>query len=167
MSALQNDALTLLGAWPVLGRLDARAASGPGLRAPLPVGQSRARPGANPNDEVGSSGAGVHRGIRVPNVLWFAAPGLALVPGMPQFGGPAPWHGRQSSVYGAGMVDASFADRCYRCNPRWLWTAVGAANQGTGRPKRWHRSSTAACRGCWLQAAHRSRALPPAPQRKQ
>ena len=69
-------------------------------------------------------------------------------PRLPQFGRQAPRHGRQVD-HGAGMV----------CSPM--------ASHGTGRPSRRHKSKTAACRGCLVTAAHRSRALPPAPQQKQ
>ena len=42
-----------------------------------------------------------------------------------------------------------------------------AGSQGMSRPRRWNRSTTAAYRSCRVQAAHKSKALPPAPQTKQ
>ena len=59
---------------------------------------SRAVPRSNQRDEVGSSGTGVHGGIRVPNVAFVAAPSIVLVPGVPPLARLAPRYGRHGSV---------------------------------------------------------------------
>ena len=127
---------------------------------------SRAVPASNPSDEVGNDGARVRGGSNVPNEWLRAAPSVALVPGVPEFGGVAPRHGRPSSVRVRAWRRFSAGD--------WLRSAchrrrVGGArsSQGTGWWSRAHQSTTAACSGRRRSAAHRSRALPPAPPRKQ
>jgi hypothetical protein len=68
--------------------------------------------------------------------------------------------------YGAGMLLVSqVSASILSCH---LGRGVGRqGSHGTGWFSRWHRSSTAACSGRRRRVAHRSRALPPAPQRKQ
>jgi hypothetical protein len=107
------------------------------------LGKGRAAPGSNQSDEVGSSGAWVHRGIVVPNVGFLAAPGVALVPGCLR---SAVWLpgtvGRARLRCGHGGV--LFSKGVYPEYPL-RGVVVGRDRQGTGRPRRWYSSSTAAC----------------------
>ena len=92
--------------------------------------KSRAVPGSNQSDEVGSSGTRVHRGIDVPNVAFLAAPLVVLVPGVPPFGVLAPRHGRHSSVTVRAwfvLLERSVISVCHLASVR-AWPA----SQGTG-----------------------------------
>src|SRR5262249_48359351 len=97
-SALPSDAIPLPRAVGVRCQLDARAAAGQGRPGPILLELSRAVPGSHQSDEVGNGGARGHHGISVPTERLVAAPWVALVPGVPPFGGVAPRPGRRRSV---------------------------------------------------------------------
>jgi hypothetical protein len=160
-SALQSDKITLCRAVAVQCRLDARAAAGHSPLGPICLWTKPSRAGVQSKRRGRERWrTGASRDQR---------PHSGSIPV-----GARPW---RASVRRCGSPARSV--KFLRCGHRsTLLGRFGAAAQrrragpassshGTGRCRRWHKSSTAACSGRRRSAAHKSRALPPAPQRKQ
>jgi hypothetical protein len=101
--APQNQQLAPRRTGSFVTRLDARAASGKVARSDVCSGPAEPYRGPIQAREVGNGGAGVHRGIYVPNVRLLAAPVFALVPGCLR---SAPSSSARSAWlrHGSGMV---------------------------------------------------------------
>ena len=123
--ALQNQQRTPRRAGSFGTRLDARAASGKVVRSDLQSGPAEPYRGPIQASEVGSGGAGVHRGIDVPNVRFLSAPWFALVPACLRSAASSPARSAWPRP-GSGMV-CSFGRRAVDDR---------AESHGTSRPRR-------------------------------
>jgi len=154
--ALQNGRITLQGTVQVSCRLDAWAASGQGLRVPIPSIEEPSRTGVQSKQrgrERWRRSACRDRGPQ--RFVSFSTLGCAR-----------PW-GASVRRSGSPARSAWFRHGSGMSASRWRSAWLGLGCHGTGRPRRWHKSSTASYTLCRVSAAHRSRALPLAPQAKQ
>jgi hypothetical protein len=151
-SALQNDGLTLATAWREFTVSSTR-------------GQSRAMSHLSdlfsPSSRGRGGGSSKQRGRERWRTSASRDQGLQRAVSCSTLGRARPW---RASV------------RPLSSPPRAAWSRLGIAHRGdlplvvrhgTGRPRRCYQSSTAACSGRRVCAAHRSRALPPTPPAKQ